>query len=296
MKQLTIISGKGGTGKTTFSAAFSQIASRDRVICIADADVDAANMHVLLGKEGHERTPFHGLRKASISPDRCTNCGLCYELCRFDAVKKPDSDNRAYSVSSLLCEGCEVCVQHCPVSVISSLPRQAGWIYRGECRFGSFHHARLGIAEGNSGKLVADVMREARGECEEKGIELLIADGPPGTGCPVIASLSQADCVIIVTEPTVSGVHDLERVQALAANFGAQVGIIVNKADLNPQVTGDIRRHCENSGAVFIGEMPFDRAFVDAMLERKTVCEYSPSLDEKMTALWDKAATELCLK
>lgn len=265
MNELVIISGKGGTGKTSLVAAFASL-SGNKVLC--DADVDAADLHLLMNPTVKERHDFQSGHDAFINPEKCTQCGLCRDLCRWNAVRED------FTVDPLDCEGCGVCVYFCPENAIDFPTKTCGEWYLSDTRFGPMVHARLGIAEENSGKLVAQVRQEARKLAETNGLELILTDGPPGVGCPVIASLGGASAVLIVTEPTVSGRHDMERVAQLAEFFRVPVMVCVNKADLNPDSSRDIERYSEEKGYVFVGTIPFDPVFTKAMVVGQTVIEY----------------------
>ena len=267
MKELIIISGKGGTGKTSLIAAFAALAE-DKVLC--DADVDAADLHLILDPEVRERHEFTSGNTAVIDPQRCTECGTCRDMCRFDAISED------FRVNPIDCEGCGVCVHFCPEKAIDFPLNTCGEWYRSDTRFGPMVHARLNIAEENSGKLVTLVRKEARQLAEKKGLKLLLTDGPPGVGCPVIASISGASAVLIVTEPTVSGRHDMERVVQLADHFKVRPLICVNKADLNPAAAQEIEQFAGSRGLTFVGTVPFDPVFTHAMVNGQTVVEYAP--------------------
>jgi len=265
MKELVVISGKGGTGKTSLAAAFADLA-QSRILC--DADVDAADLHLLMAPDVKRRTDFHGGGVAVIDPGLCSECGLCRELCRFCAI----SDG--YTVDPIDCEGCGVCVDCCPDSAIAFPTKTCGEWYISATRFGPMVHARLGIAEENSGKLVTLVRQEARKIAEEESLDLIITDGPPGIGCPVIASLGGADSVLIVAEPTVSGMHDMERVASLATHFGVPGMLCVNKFDLNPDQTRAIEDEAARKGIDVLGRIPFDPVFTKSMIRGQTIFEY----------------------
>ena len=280
MKELVILSGKGGTGKTSLTAAFTAI-SNNRVLC--DADVDAADLHLLMSPVIKRRTDFKGGGIAVINHDKCTECGLCKDLCRFDAIK----DN--FEVDEIACEGCGVCVDLCPEKAIDFPVKTCGEWYISETRFGPMVHARLGIAEENSGKLVALVRQEARKLAEEKGMNLIITDGPPGIGCPVIASIGGASALLIVTEPTVSGIHDMKRAIELAAHFKVTAMVCVNKYDLNPEQTQAIEELVKKQNMTFLGNIPFDPVFTKAMVQGKTIFEYAKESNthQAVKNIWD---------
>ena len=265
MKELVVISGKGGTGKTTLTAAFAALA-KNRVLC--DADVDAADLHLLMAPKIKTRSDFKGGSIAVINEDKCTECGLCRELCRFDAI----SEN--FVVDSIECEGCGVCVDFCPENAIDFPVQTCGQWFVSDTRFGPMVHARLGIAEENSGKLVTLIRQEAKKLAEEKKLEMIITDGPPGIGCPVIASIGGATAVLIVTEPTVSGIHDMERVAQLAEHFKIPAMVCVNKYDLNPDQALAIEKIAKEHEITFLGNIAFDPVFTKSMIDGKTLIEY----------------------
>jgi MinD superfamily P-loop ATPase len=280
MKELVVISGKGGTGKTSLVAAFASLA-RNKVL--SDADVDAADLHLIMNPQTTERHDFQAGHSAIISLDKCTSCSLCRELCRYNAISE------SYTVNPIDCEGCGVCVYFCPEKAVDFPVKTCGEWYLSETRFGPMVHARLGIAEENSGKLVTLVRQEARKLAETKKLDLILTDGPPGIGCPVIASLGGASAALIVTEPTVAGQHDMERVAQLADFFRVPVMVCANKADLNPDVTRDIQRFTEERGYTFLGIIPFDPVFTKAMVEGKTIFEHdthSPAAEAVLRA-WE---------
>lgn len=284
MRELVVISGKGGTGKTSLTAAFAAL-SRNSVLC--DADVDAADLHLLMNPSIVTRTDFKAGNEAVIDKALCTECGLCREICRFGAVRED------YVIDSIACEGCGVCVDFCPVKAIAFPVKTCGEWYRSDSRFGPMIHARLGIAEENSGRLVSLVRQEAREFAETHGHDLIITDGPPGVGCPVIASLGGATAVCIVTEPTVSGLHDMERVMRLAAHFRVPGMVVVNKYDLNPAMTENIEHLARERNVTCLGRIPFDPGFTRAMVQGKTIVEYEKDseLTKTVTAIWEALIT-----
>ncbi len=276
MKELVIISGKGGTGKTSLTGAFAALA-RDHLLC--DADVDAADLHLLLQPEVGKTTDFIGGGKARILPEDCIGCGICTDLCRFSAISEE------FVVDQLECEGCGVCSAFCPEEAIEFEPRKCGQWFISSTRFGPLVHARLGIAEENSGKLVSLIRKQAQELAENQGLELIITDGPPGIGCPVIASISGATAALIIVEPTVSGRHDMARVAELAAHFNIPALVCINKFDLNPEMTATIEAEAEQHGLVLAGRIPFDPLFVRAMVQGQTVIEYAP--ESEITSIVD---------
>ena len=259
MKEIVIISGKGGTGKTSIIAAFASLA-KNKVLC--DADVDAADLHLIVDPEIKEHHDFESGHTAIINQEKCSQCGLCRDLCRWDAI----SDD--FVVDSIECEGCGVCYYFCPEQAIDFPLNTCGEWYLSETRFGPMAHARLGIAEENSGKLVVLIRQEGKKLAEEKHMDLLLTDGPPGIGCPVIASLGGATAVLIVTEPTVSGRHDMERVAELAAFFKIPAMVCINKFDLNPDEGESIEAFAKQRNIKVMGRVPFDpgRTFFHTLL------------------------------
>ncbi len=267
IRELVVVSGKGGTGKTSITAAFAALA-KNSVLC--DADVDAADLHLLMAPQVRQRTPFMGGSKAIIRKEDCTGCGRCRELCRFSAI-----DDK-FVVDPFGCEGCGVCVDFCPEGAIDFPVQQCGEWYVSEARFGPMVHARLGVAEENSGKLVSLVRREARALAEQRGLELIVTDGPPGIGCPVIAAIGGATALVIVVEPTVSGLHDMQRLVELAVHFKVPGLLFINKFDLNPEMTDRIETFAAEHRMQVLGRIPFDPVFVRAMIAGRSVLEHAP--------------------
>ena len=281
IREIVIVSGKGGTGKTSLAAAFAALA-KNGILC--DADVDAADLHLLMQPEVKERTDFMGGSKAVINPDLCTGCGTCRTLCRFDAI----SDR--YEVDPIRCEGCGVCVDFCPEQAIDFPVQRCGEWYISATRFGPMVHARLGIAEENSGRLVSLVRKETRQLAEERGLDLILTDGPPGIGCPVIAAIGGATALVIVVEPTVSGIHDMERVVDLAAHFRVPGMVIVNKYDLNVEMTETIEQLAVQRNLVVLGQVPFDPVFTRSMVQGQTLFEYGAETPTRQVVrdIWAK--------
>ena len=281
IREIVIVSGKGGTGKTSLAAAFAALA-KNGILC--DADVDAADLHLLMQPEVKERTDFMGGSKAVINPDLCTGCGTCRTLCRFDAI----SDR--YEVDPIRCEGCGVCVDFCPEQAIDFPVQRCGEWYISATRFGPMVHARLGIAEENSGRLVSLVRKETRQLAEERGLELILTDGPPGIGCPVIAAIGGATALVIVVEPTVSGIHDMERVVDLAAHFRVPGMVIVNKYDLNVEMAETIEKLAVQRNLVVLGRVPFDPVFTRSMVQGQTLFEYGEETPTRQVVrdIWAK--------
>jgi len=285
MKELVIISGKGGTGKTSLTASFAVLAGRS---VIADCDVDASDLHLVLSPRVIERHEFRSGHEAVILQSDCIGCGVCRRWCRFDAVKmaKNDDGETVFSIDSASCEGCGVCIRFCPVQVIDFPDRVCGEWMISETDRGIMVHACLAVAAENSGKLVSTVRREARRIAEEQGSELILVDGPPGIGCPVISSLAGASEVLVVTEPTVSGEHDLERVLSLARHFSVPASICVNKWDLNPEITGRIENNARQTGASIAGRIRYDRSITLAQMQGRAVVEMSAPSSEDIKQVW----------
>jgi MinD superfamily P-loop ATPase len=285
MKEIVVISGKGGTGKTSITASFALLGGAD--IVVADCDVDAADMHLLLKPDFAQAADFYSGETALIDQDKCTGCGKCAEVCRFDAI--PVIDGR-YIVQPLDCEGCGYCARVCPEDAITNLEQNVGEWYVSTTRANNtMLHARLGVGAENSGKLVARVKSESRRIAEETGKELIVVDGSPGIGCPVVSSLSGASLVVLVTEPTVSGLHDLKRVYQLVKKFDLKAGCIINKYDLNLQMSQEIEEFLKQEGVAHIASLPYDETFTRAMTQGLTIVEYdSGELKNLLVESWDK--------
>ena len=296
MKEIVVISGKGGTGKTSIAASFAALAKGKAVV--ADCDVDAADLHLILQPDICRRTEFGSGHKAIIRKDRCTGCGTCAEVCRFDAVRESAAadGNRGgvYSIDPVACEGCGACVHFCSSKAIDFPEEICGEWYISNTRFGVMVHAKLGIAAENSGKLVTLVRNEARRIVKEQGADYLLIDGSPGIGCPVIASLTAADIALIVTEPTVSGDHDLRRIAGLAKQLGVRALVCVNKWDINPESTRNIKTFAEEQGIPFAGQVRYDRAVTEAQRAEKAVVEYcNEEVAKDIHTVWAAVTDEI---
>ncbi|MBN1682539.1 4Fe-4S binding protein [Candidatus Bathyarchaeota archaeon] len=280
MIQITIISGKGGTGKTSLTASLVALSNNT---VIADCDVDASNLHLLLNPEISETIEFKGLKLAVIDQLKCINCGLCMEKCRFDAIKD-------YVVNSNSCEGCGLCVYICPVKAIDFIDRVCGYAYISDTDFGPMVHARLNPGMENSGKLVTLVRQKATEIAENNNKNLVLIDGPPGIGCPVIASLASINAAIIVVEPTLSGIHDLERAISLTNHFNIIPLVCINKYDINNANTDAIRSLCLEKDINILGLIPFDNKVTKAMVEAKSVIKYDPNSPAsiEIKKIWSK--------
>ncbi len=275
LREIVVISGKGGTGKTSLTAAFAHLGS-PAMLC--DLDVDAPDLHLLLDPVRRETHDFRSGHVASIDPDACIQCGSCEEFCRFGAVRceQPAGgiwSDAVYRVDPMRCEGCKVCVQFCPAGAVKFESKLCGRWHASTTRFGPLVHAQLYPGEANSGRLVALLKNEARKRAEAAGLSTVICDGSPGIGCPVISSLSGASLAVVVTEPTPSGLHDLIRVADLCTHFRVPVAVIVNKFDLNVGQTNAIAAHCDANGHALVGRLPNDDFVVYAMMQGKAVTE-----------------------
>ena len=271
MKQLVVLSGKGGTGKTTLAAAFAQIASQESTIVLADADVDAANLELVLAPEERERHEFWSGQVAVIDPALCSACGICKQVCRFEAILESQGPESSFMVDPLACEGCAACFYQCPQEAIRMEDQLAGLWFRSDTRFGPLFHAHLFAGQENSGKLVTLIKQQARLLALDRGADLLLVDGPPGIGCPVISASAGADMALHVVEPTISGVHDLERIMATTDHFGLPSLVIINKADLNLSRAQEITAYCRERKVPLVGEIPYDVDVTKAMVRGEPV-------------------------
>ncbi|HEY50974.1 MAG TPA: 4Fe-4S binding protein [Dehalococcoidia bacterium] len=278
MKELVVLSGKGGTGKTSIVGSFAALA-KGKVL--ADCDVDAADLHLLLSPSVKQESEFWSGRVAVIDEEKCTQCGLCQELCRFKAITD-------FKVDPISCEGCGYCYHACPVEAITMKESMSGHWFISDTRYGPLVHARLGIAQENSGKLVAVVRQQAKQIAEEKSLDYIISDGPPGIGCPVVSSLSGADLALLVTEPTLSGMHDLERVLGVCRHFGVPALVCINKYDLNEENTRQIESNCLSQGVKVEGRIPFDNVVTRSIVQGVPVVDYSDGrVTREIKRMWD---------
>ena len=284
MRQVVILSGKGGTGKTTVAAALAHLASQEASIVLADADVDAANLELVLSPQVQEEGGFTGGGVAVIAPELCIACGRCYEVCRFEGIIPGDE---VYAVDEIGCEGCGACTYVCPVEAIEMHEQPDGEWFRSQARYGPLFHAHLFAARENSGKLVTLIKNKAHDLGLEQGADYLLVDGPPGIGCPVIAAVSGMDLTLLVTEPTVSGAHDLQRIVGVARHFGVPALACVNKWDLNPTKTSEIAAWCVGQGVPVVGWIPFDQVVTRAMVEGQPVTAYGHGpVSQAIQDLW----------
>ncbi|MCD6309606.1 MAG: 4Fe-4S binding protein [Candidatus Eremiobacteraeota bacterium] len=296
MKQISVISGKGGTGKTSLVGAFGNMA---RHPVLADCDVDASDLHLIVTPTTERISPkvFRAGYMVELEPDICIGCGECEPVCRFNAVKMvenpADPEKQIPYFDPLACEGCGACADVCPVEAIGLYEKEAGMLYIANTRFGPMVYAFLKAGEANSGKLVTLVREHAKKLAESEDREIVLIDGSPGIGCPVIASLAGVDSALIVTEPTVSGLHDLKRVAGVCNHFNIPAGVVINKYDLNPEISNQIESSCNELNVTFLGGIPFAPAFTEAMIERKTIIEYENNgkITSLLREIWDKVVS-----
>ena len=288
MTQLTILSGKGGTGKTTLTASFAALAKNP---VIADCDVDAPDLHMLLHPQVIKQLKFAGSKIAFIDKTKCLDWGLCREKCRFGAI------TAGLEVDSIACEGCGVCTIICPANAITLTKRNSGYVYVSKTKYGFMSHALLNPSEGNSGKLVTLVRQNAKILYEQENSDLIIIDGPPGIGCPVIASVTGVDAGLVVTEPTISGIHDLKRALRLLKHFNVEPFVCINMYDINLDNTEKINCFCKENSIEIAGRVGFSRKVTDAMVNGKTVLEYAPESDvaRDIKSIWQEVRSFLNL-
>jgi MinD superfamily P-loop ATPase len=292
---MVVLSGKGGTGKTTVAAALSHLAASEMPIVMVDADVDAANLELVLSPTRVEKHEFVGGQLAAIEPDTCTACGRCAEVCRFDGiVTGGTSEGPVYRVDALACEGCASCYYQCPAEAVRMVEQRAGQWYRSDTHYGSLFHAHLYAGQENSGKLVTLVKQAGRLLALDTGAELLLVDGPPGIGCPVISAAAGADMALLVVEPTVSGAHDLERILATTEHFHVPAMVAINKADLNSARAGEIAAFCDGRGVEVIGRIPYDTVVTEAMVVGLPVTAYGDgAVTASLRRVWEKVKERL---
>ena len=289
MKEIVVISGKGGTGKTSIVASFAALANS---AVLADCDVDAADLYLVLEPDVKQTHDFSGGKLASVITEKCIGCGKCQDMCRFDAIhfngQGNDMVDKTFTIDAVSCEGCKVCVEFCPVDAIEFNDSINGQWFISETRFGPMVHARLGIAQENSGKLVSLIRKEAKKIATEQNKELIIADGSPGIGCPVIASITGADLVLVVTEPTIAGRHDLDRVVELTEHFRIPTAVCINKYDINPEIAKFIEKRASEKGLKLAGKIAYNTEVTRAQIAGRSIVEYSNNgLKEQVVSLWE---------
>jgi len=282
--EIAIISGKGGTGKSSISAAFATLNGK---VVLADCDVDAANLYLLFNPSCEEEVVYIGGQKAVIDSSLCTNCRTCIEYCRFDAISIKDEK---VAISEILCDGCVLCSRICPEKAIIMVEADKSRMYSGSFRNGKMVYGRLSPGEENTGKLVNMVREKAKRISKESGLETIIFDGPPGIGCPVISTITGVDKVVIVTEPTISGLHDLQRTISVVHKFSIKASVIINKYDINISMSSRIKNWCCENGITLEGQLAFDPQVVEAMVQGKSITEYNADLiiSKKISKIWKK--------
>jgi len=293
--ELVILSGKGGTGKTSMVGSLAALAENKVMV---DCDVDAADLHLLLGTKTGPARDFICGSKAVIDMDKCMVCGMCTPYCRFNAIKnEPDENSKfgeIFRVDPYACEGCGVCTHFCPEAAIELEETNSGQWFISETNYGTLVHARLGIAEANSGKMVSLLRSEADKIAKKKNAKLIITDGPPGIGCPVIAALTGADYVLIVTEPSTSAFHDMERLLQLTGHFAIPTGVVINKCDINPDVSAEIEKFVSKTGAEVLGRIEYDAQFTKSQLEGVPLIEYTDDgVAGQVREIWEKLQVKL---
>jgi MinD superfamily P-loop ATPase len=280
MKHIVIISGKGGTGKTILTASFAALAKNKVMV---DCDVDAADLHLLLQPEIKERHEFRSGVTARINAEICEQCGQCISVCRFDAISED------FIVDQVSCEGCTICSYICPTGAITLEENVSGEWFISDTKYGPLVHAKLGIAEENSGKLVTQVRQAAKEIAEKENLDYVIIDGPPGIGCPVIASLSGVDLAVIVTEPTLSGIHDMERVAQVSKHFGVSTKVVINKYNINPDNSGEIKKICQKGDIEVIAQLPFSQKVSESIVRGVPLVEFSSNeIARDISFLWER--------
>lgn len=295
MKQLVILSGKGGTGKTSVTAAFAHLASQGRFaeqVLLADADVDAANLELVLQPRRLDTQPFRGGQIAVIDEETCLHCGDCESVCRFDAIVERDG---RLVIDPIACDGCAACVYQCPTESIAMREQVVGECALSASRYGPLHHAHLFPGQENSGKLVTQVRQRARQQALDEQRQLVLIDGPPGIGCPVISAVSGVDLVLLVTEPTLAGIHDLRRALQTVQHFGVPALVCINKADIYPAGAQEIEAYCRANGIAMVGRIPFDLTIASAMVAGEAVTAYCPDAPASLalTDLWERVLSAL---
>ena len=284
MKEVVVLSGKGGTGKTTIVGSIAAVAVNKVMV---DCDVDAADLHLLLKPVVKKEAEFWSGQVAAIDEEKCTQCGVCQDACRFDAIKN-------FRIDPVSCEGCGFCYNICPEDVITLKESLSGHWFISETRYGQLVHARLGVAQENSGKLVAVVRQEAKRVAQEAELDYIISDGPPGIGCPVISSLSGVNLAVIVTEPTLSGIHDLDRIVGLCRHFNVPVMVCINKYDINEEAAQQIEGYCGSQNIRVLSRIPYDEGVIKALVSGVPLVEYSSNgISQQIKALWQDVAAAL---
>lgn len=281
--EIAVISGKGGTGKSSLSAAF---ATADGQLVLADCDVDAANLYLIFNPSHEEEEVFIGSEKAVINYNSCTGCGICISYCRFDAISL--NEGKIF-ISEILCDGCKLCTRICPVNAIEMIPDDKSRMYTGSFRNGKMVYGKLAPGEENSGKLVNMVREKARKTAQKNNLGTILLDGPPGIGCPVISTISGVDKVLVITEPSLSGLNDMQRAVEVARKFNLPLYIVINKYDLNLAMSDQIEEWCVSNKIAVAGRIPFDKQITEAMVQGKSIIEYNPDnkISKQIKTIWN---------
>ena len=287
MKQISIISGKGGTGKTSIAASFASLVNN---AVFADCDVEATDLHLIFKPKVEDTFEYNSLKKVQIIQDECIRCGLCFNLCRFDAI---DRIKNKYYVRTFSCEACDLCRKACPVSAIEPINKKSGEYFVSSSRFGPLVHGQLEVGAEISGELISHIKDLARGVGNKENKDFLIIDGPPGIGINAIASITGSDVALLIAEPTQSGIHDLKRSMELAKNYDIPVKVIINKWDLNPKIASQIEEYCKFESIEILVKIPYDRKVSHAMFQQESVVEYSPDSEVSLilSKAWEKLST-----
>jgi MinD superfamily P-loop ATPase len=282
--EIAVISGKGGTGKSSLTAAFATLSQK---VVLVDCDVDAANLYILFNPSHDEELEYVGSQKAIIDYTLCTHCGLCASYCRFDAISITDG---RVEISETFCDGCFLCSRICPEGAISMVKNNKSRMYTGSFRNGRMVYGRLAPGEENSGKMVNELRNRATHVAKENSIETILLDGPPGIGCPVISTVTGVDTVVIVTEPTLSALHDLERILGIIEKFNLKAWVVINKNDINPAIRDKIKTFCKNRNVAVAGELPFDPRVVESMVSCKSMTEWAPDspISKEIRNIWKR--------
>ncbi len=293
--QISILSGKGGSGKTSLTAALITLMAKEHPLILVDADVDASNLDLIIPSDKQNEYDFLAGKVAQIDPDNCIACGICENVCRFGAVEYDAQAEQPYHIDPMHCEGCAVCAHECPQEAIALISRQDGVWFHSTSPYGNFFHAHLYAGHENSGKLVATILTAAHEHAENDDKRLIIVDGPPGIGCPVIATCTQTDAAIIVTEPTPSGIHDMLRILDTTQHFKKPSYVIINKADLHPENAHQIEDVCQQRQVPVLGSIPFDPQFNKAMVQAQPITTYAPESlsSQSIVKIWHNLQQEL---
>ncbi|MCE5259144.1 MAG: ATP-binding protein [Chloroflexi bacterium] len=291
MRQLVVLSGKGGTGKTTVTAGLAHLAAHSQRLILVDADVDAPNLEIILQPEIEQEERFVGGQKAKINPSTCISCGACYTACRFGAIASADN---TYEVQALFCEGCAACYYVCPSGAIRMQESEGGRWFKSRTRYGTLFHARLAAGAENSGKMVSTLRQQASLFGHEQGVDLALIDGSPGIGCPVIAAATGVDLALIISEPTLSGARDLERALDICRHLHVHALVSINKADINPRLADTIAERCEELGVPMSPRIPYDDVVSNAVRQGRAITEYSANpVADAIRRIWDELQQRL---